>query len=579
MPVLEDLRERRTGLMAEMETLSKQSTLTGEQRSRFDELDKEITELDGELELRERQAERERRAAESRAKDSGGRRAEHDGEGRHEGGGWSVVREPTTYGRGARHSYFLDLARAELNFGDGDGGPTAARDRLKRHAQEIDVEMPKRLEQRRQAADRAYENALMTGNRAERRAAERMLRMGMSPFERGVETNPAAESRFISRVDGAGGYFVPPLWLIDEYIPYLRAGRDFVDLWRGLPLPPGTDSINIPRVTQGTATGPQVADGGPVPGRDMIDNFVNAPVRTIAGQQDAALQLLDQSPVVFDEIIFEDLGEDYNLQLSGQAFLGSGAAGQILGVWPGGTISTTNGVYVANTNNTAAQTWVNGGGASPSVTNSVFQASGQMMSIGARSRLKPFTQHVWHPWVWYYLTTQVDNQMRPLVVPGTPQNVGYNQAAVDTDGPVASGPVGFYQGLPVVLDPNMPVTFGASGVQPSIQTISQGQFAAVPGAGAFTPLLAGRWQDCYLWEGEMRSRVLSEVLSGNLQIRFQVYNYVAAMPNRYQAYTTIQTGTGPTTVAAVGASVSFATLTQFSATAGNSVLNMMAQGF
>jgi len=52
----------------------------------------------------------------------------------------------------------------------------------------------------------------------------------------------------------------------------------------------------------------------------------------------------------------------------------------------------------------------------------------------------------------------------------------------------------------------------------------------------YTPMLAERASDMFLWEGEMRSRVLTEVLSGTLQVRFQVYNYVAYMTDRYQSY-------------------------------------------
>jgi fido (protein-threonine AMPylation protein) len=50
----------------------------------------------------------------------------------------------------------------------------------------------------------------------------------------------------------------------------------------------------------------------------------------------------------------------------------------------------------------------------------------------------------------------------------------------------------------------------------------------------FTPLIAARFEDLFLWEGEMRTRVLQEVLSGTLQARFQLYAYLASMPNRYQ---------------------------------------------
>ena len=561
---LEALRARYSEVYGEMETLSAVAAPTDEQRSRFRDLDTEITQINADIELHERQAEREQRAAQARAAASGGSSTDHTTGGGQQGSGWQVGDEPQTYGRHSRQSYFRDLGMVAAKRGD----YVAAQERLNRHADELRVELPKRREARERRAREAFENAHRTPR--EQRALERMSKAGVTPFE----------TRAMNRVDGTGGYLIPPLWIVEDYIPYLRAGRQFADLWRGMELPSGTDSINLPRITQGTATGPQAADGSPVNGRDMNDAFVNAKVQTISGQTDIAIQLLDQSPINFDEIILQDLAADYNLQLSGQCFLGSNSAGQIAGIWPGGAIANTNGIYLPNTQNNAGMTWVNGGGGGTfSVNGSVFQAGGQLLSLMARSRLLPPTHHVWHPWVWYYLMTQVDQQGRPLVVPGTPNNTGFNQAAIDTDGPVAEGPVGYYQGLPVVLDPNMPVTFPSSGTNPTISTISNGQFAAVPGSGVFTPLLLGRWDDLFLWEGEMRTRSLDQVLSGNLQVRFQLYNYVASMPNRYQAYSAITTGTGPNTVAAAGSSLSYATLTQFSGTPANSVLNMTGQGF
>jgi hypothetical protein len=70
-------------------------------------------------------------------------------------------------------------------------------------------------------------------------------------------------------------------------------------------LPGGTDSINIPKILSGTAVGIQTVDNEPVTDVDLIDTFINAPV--ISGQQGVAIQLLDQSPTAFDEIIFRDL--------------------------------------------------------------------------------------------------------------------------------------------------------------------------------------------------------------------------------------------------------------------------------
>jgi hypothetical protein len=46
--------------------------------------------------------------------------------------------------------------------------------------------------------------------------------------------------------------------------------------------------------------------------------------------------------------------------------------------------------------------------------------------------------------------------------------------------------------------------------------------------------LGAHWDDLWLFEGQVRTRVLSEVLSGTLQVRFQVYNYVAFLA-RYGA--------------------------------------------
>ncbi|MCU1659308.1 MAG: phage-related major capsid protein, partial [Pseudonocardiales bacterium] len=122
-------------------------------------------------------------------------------------GGAVVKSEPTAYGQGRRHSYFIDLARDQLGRGDGDGGVQAARERLSRHAKELSVEMPAREARRESAAMRALDGIEGRGGKtlsAEERA---------SVFERGLEqrVNP-------NRTDGQGGYFVPPLWLVDQYI-------------------------------------------------------------------------------------------------------------------------------------------------------------------------------------------------------------------------------------------------------------------------------------------------------------------------------------------------------------------------
>lgn len=94
---------------------------------------------------------------------------------------------------------------------------------------------------------------------------------------------------------------------MDQYIALARAGRAFANLCQNQALPGGTDSINIPKLLTGTATGIQTADNSAVTEVDLTDTSVQAQVQTIAGQQDLAIQLLDQSPIAFDEVVFRDL--------------------------------------------------------------------------------------------------------------------------------------------------------------------------------------------------------------------------------------------------------------------------------
>lgn len=188
-----------------------------------------------------------------------------------------VTDEPATYTRGNGHSYIQDLIRFSFRM-DADG---EAETRLRRHGDEV-------------ARNTEY--------------------------------------RDLDRTDGHGGFFVPPVWLMNQFLDLARAGRAVANLAMSDVLPPGTDSLNIPKVASGTSTEVQAADNTQVSDTDLADTYVSAPVRTIAGQQDIAVQLLDQSPITFDQIIFSDLIADYATKLDMQTIGGTGTAGQVLGI-------------------------------------------------------------------------------------------------------------------------------------------------------------------------------------------------------------------------------------------------------
>ena len=296
---------------------------------------------------------------------------------------------------------------------------------------------------------------------------------------------------------------MPPLWLVDQYIDLPRFGRTTANLCKNMTLPGGTDSINLPKVATGTAVAAQTADAAPVSSTDLTDTSVNAPVRTVAGQQDIAIQLLDQSPIAFDEVVFADLLADYNMKLDQQVVSGTGASGQVTGILATGSI---NSVTYTDATPTLPELW-------PPLL--------QSASLIAKIRKLAATGVVMTPSMWYWALSQLDTTGRPLIIPNASafNNMG-DGGLLEADGPAGM----LTYGLPAFLDGNIPSNLGAGTNE--------------------TRIISARWQDLYLWEGSMRTRVLSEILSGTLQVRLQVYNYVAFMANRRPESISVISGTG-----------------------------------
>ena len=309
------------------------------------------------------------------------------------------------------------------------------------------------------------------------------------------------ESRDITRVDGSAGEFVPPLWLVDMFGDFPRAGRVAANLVSQLPLPAGTDSINLPRITTGPQVAVQTADNGAVQETDMVTATVTAPVRTIAGQQDVAIQLIEQSPLAggIDKLIYNQLLADYERALGLQIWNGSGASGQVTGI--------------LGTSGIGSVTFTTG---SPTVPLTYTPLAQAINSVHTNSFI-PATALVMHPRRWNWITAALDGQNRPFVVPVA--NGPYMAGGVVTN-VAAQGYVGTILGLPVYVDATIPTTLGAGTNEDRI--------------------FAGDLKQSYLMEGAVKTRVLPDVLSGNLTVRFQLYRYVA-----------FTSGVRPTAVAAI----------------------------
>lgn len=366
-------------------------------------------------------------------------------------GGTTITREEMTYSKNGRSSFVRDMINATLR------NDATSWERLNRHRNEVDV-----------------------------------------------------ETRDISRVDGAAGDFVPPLYLINEFAEFARAARVTADQVTTLALPSGTDSINIPAINTGTQTAFQSADNASTSTRDMVTSTVTAPVRTISGYENVSIQLVEQSPLAggLDNLVFGDLLKDYALQLNtAVAGNGDGTSGGLRGLTNLGTDATFG----------IPTTWTE---ASPSANGGLVAVAKAIAKLVTNRFLAP-EAIIMHPSLWYWFTSQSDTQNRPLIVPTGAGPMNANGVVSNPGAP--AGLVGTIHGVPVLVDATLPKNLGAGTNQ--------------------TPILVGKFSDSYLFESGVKTRVLPDVLSANLTVRFQVYGYMA-LAHRYAKSVSAITGTG-----------------------------------
>jgi len=442
----EALVEKRAAIVQVAEDEGRED-LTETEDTEFRDLTTKIAELDDEIKGRdERVAELSEEETREQASVAAFRRAQI-AETR-----VRVTSEARAYEKGDnRRSYFADLYRAQMN------GDAEARGRLDRHAME-------------------------------------------------VQTDPAfAEHRDLNRTDTTGGYFVPPLWLMQDFEALARAGRVTANLVTNMPLPPGTDSINVPKINTGTVTAIQTGDNEAVDETDLADTVVTCGVKTIAGQQDVAVQLLEQSPLSFDQVIFADLTADYATKLNLQVLSGADASGEVEG------IRLADGVNTVTYTDTA-----------PTLPELYAKLADGIQKIHT-NRFLPPTAIIMHPRRWAWALSAVDTTNRPLIVPAVngPQNAAGSFAGV-----VSEGLVGSIQGVNVYADPSIPTTLGASTNEDTI--------------------IIMRTSDSVLYESGIRTRVFPSVGSGTLTVRLQVYGYLAFTAERQPKSITLVTGSGLT---------------------------------
>jgi HK97 family phage major capsid protein len=308
--------------------------------------------------------------------------------------------------------------------------------------------------------------------------------------------------RALTTVDGAGGDFVPPLWMVNEFVELARAGRVVADQVRHLPLPTGTDTISLPRLATGTATAEQTTQNTAVQNTDATTGSVTAAVATIAGQQVISQQLLDQSPINMDDVLLADLAADYAIKLD--TFVISNNA--------------TNKVGLLNVSGVNAVTYTD---ASPTPGELYSKVADAIQQIHT-GRYMPADKVFMHPRRWAWFVAALDTAGRPLVVPDS--GTGRSPLATADGGVVSQGFVGTLQGLPVYVDPNIPINLGGSTNEDRIIIL--------------------RSTDSILMEGTPKAEAFRETYANQLSVLLRFYNYAALHASRLPKSISVIAGTG-----------------------------------
>ena len=494
-PILEAAKQRRAKRTKELENMLAAATargataLTDAESRAFEKLAAQIKDDDAQIKTLKREAKRlatAARAAATMTSPGAGRRGAY------------ITSEAMTYSVGEPHSYFRDLAcvTAAQRGWTGEINPGEAQARLNAHRKEVEIE-------------------------ARSDDAVRLMidEMRMTPASlREMRVNPNTTA-------GTGGEFVPPLWAMSQYAAYARPGRVIANRIPTQPLPPGIDVINIPKIKGGSSTAVQAAQGNAVSSTDITTSTVAAAVVTIAGQQDISMQLLEQSPLAMDGVIYQDLMADYDQRLDLQVISGSGVNGQHLGVLAqsaaAANSSTSLNADVTKINAVTCASIIFFDGAVTSFTQ-YRSLNNAALNIETLRYASPTA--IWaHPRRIASWAHASDASIgRPLFTRyglmnglGQPTNV------------LAQGVTGEINGIEVVKDANMPTTCSTGSI--------------TSGTGDCLALV--KEDDMLLYEGTMRLRALPEVLSGTLQVRFQAFCYSAFAPHRYPPSVSLITGT------------------------------------
>jgi HK97 family phage major capsid protein len=202
-----------------------------------------------------------------------------------------------------------------------------------------------------------------------------------------------------------------------------------------------------------------------------------------------------------DMVIYRDLAGAYDVALDTQLISGTGANGQHLGIR---AVSSPNTVAYTDGTPTAAELL-------PKLYDAIQKV--------ASNRYRQANLIVMHPRRAAWLASNLSSTFPLFQQGGLYQGLGTQD----------QGFAGMIGGVPVLMDPNIGVTYGAGTNEDEIYVLFV--------------------DDVLFAEGPIRQTMFEEIGSGNLLVRLQLFAYSFFVPHRQVKSITIISGTGLVTPA------------------------------
>lgn len=289
----------------------------------------------------------------------------------------------------------------------------------------------------------------------------------------------------LERAGTTGNYagLTVPQYLVDLVAPNAKAGRPFADACRRNPLPSEGMTVEISRITTGSSAAIQATQNSAVSSTDIDDTVLSIPVQTNAGQQDVSRQVIERT-TGGEQIILEDLFRAYNTNLDStlinQATTGLSAA--------------ATSVAYTDTTPTATELY-------PKLFQAASEVETALLDMDAADCFV-----VMHSRRWFWLNSNLSTAWPLVAQPGVPAQTG----GVNDGTPYGSGFRGrLVNGMPVVVDNNIPTNKGAGTNEDEVYVVAQ--------------------SECHLWEDPQAPMFIraEQTNVGSLGVKFVVYGYFA----------------------------------------------------